>query len=159
MKTLVVYYSMGGTVDRVLDILKNRDEIDFLRLYPQQAVKKNFGGMLKCTFAALFKKSWTPEAYTVDAEKYNRIIIASPVWGGHITPVIRSFIKENEALLKEKQVGVMLISGSSSGGNSALRDITEFFPDNRFPRLTLGGGDLKQSEKIIGDWYSVVKGN
>ena len=115
MKKILVYYSMTGNTDYVAKFIKNIIDIDLLRIepvkeYPNSGFKKFFWGGK----SALMKETPNLNKYIFKADKYDEIIIGSPIWAGNIAPPIRTFIKENKDKLSNKKISLVI---SNSGGN------------------------------------------
>ena len=118
MKTIVVYYSLEGNTAFAAESIAKICGFDLLRLepvkkYPDSGFKKFFWGGKSAVMAE------TPEleAYSFDAESYDRIVFGFPVWAGNVTPPIRTFIKEND--LKGKQIAAFACE-SGSGAEKAF---------------------------------------
>ena len=116
MNKIFVYYSMTGNVHYVAGILKEKMNIDLLRIepvkeYPDKGFKKFFWGGK----SAVMKETPNLVKYQFDSNKYDEIIIGTPVWASNITPPIRTFINENKDSLKNKKISVVI---SNSGGNA-----------------------------------------
>ena len=114
MKTLIVYYSLGGNTEYVADKIAAVLDADTLRLepvksYPDSGFRKFFWGGKSAVMAE------TPElrAYTVSIEKYDLIIFGFPVWAGNIAPPLRTFIKEND-LTGKRMAAFACQSGSGA---------------------------------------------
>ena len=97
MKTLIVYYSLGGNTDWAANRVGAALGADLLRIepvsaYPTGGFRKFFWGGKSAVMAE------TPplKPYDVQLDGYGRVIFGFPVWAGNVTPPIRSFIKEND---------------------------------------------------------------
>ena len=96
MKTLIVYYSMGGNTAYAAEKIANRTGADLLRLepvkaYPDSGFRKFFWGGKSAVMAE--KPKLKP--YAFDADQYDTIVFGFPVWAGNITPPIRTFLHEH----------------------------------------------------------------
>lgn len=97
MKSLIVYYSMGGNTQYAAETIAASTGADLLRIeptkqYPDSGFRKFFWGGKSAVMAE------TPELkpYVFHADDYDRIVFGFPVWAGNITPPIRTFIRENK---------------------------------------------------------------
>ncbi len=97
MKTLVVYYSMGGNTAWAAGQIAKALDAQTLRLepvkgYPKQGFQKFFWGGKSAVMAE------TPELfpYSFERENWDLVILGFPVWAGNITPPIRSFVRDND---------------------------------------------------------------
>ena len=96
MKTLVVYYSMGGNTEYVAKEIARRTGADLLRLepekeYPNSGLKKFLWGGK----SALMAEKPKLKPYRFDAGKYDTLVFGFPVWAGNITPPLRTFVHDN----------------------------------------------------------------
>ena len=135
MKTAIVYYSMSENTtwiaERVAEVIGKKDpseSVDLIRIepvkaYPSTGAKKFIWGGK----AATMKNKPKLVPYEFDADRYDRIIIGTPVWAGTFTPPIRSFIEENRNELEGKKIAAF---ASSSGGqdqsDKALSKLKKF---------------------------------
>ena len=115
MKTAVVYYSLQGNIRYVAEKVAKElgaDNIELVpvKAYPDKGMKKFIWG----GSAVTFKKKPELEPYDFNADDYDMVIIATPVWAGSFTPPIRTFLEDND--LTGKKIAVI---ASSAGGNSA----------------------------------------
>lgn len=104
MKTIVVYYSMSGNAEYVAETIAEKTGADLLKIepekaYPDKGARKFIWGGKSAVMGD------TPKLvpYEFDADAYDKIVFAFPVWASNITPPIRSFIKENPSV-KEKEI-------------------------------------------------------
>ncbi len=118
MKTLIVYYSLEGNTEYVVNKIAKACGFDTLRLepvkkYPDSGFRKFFWGGKSAVMAE------TPELepYTFDSDSYDRIVFGFPVWAGNVTPPIRTFVKDND--LKGKRIAAFACQ-SGSGAEKAF---------------------------------------
>lgn len=101
-KTLIVYYSFEGNTHFVSRILAKELNADILRIKPKDEIKTH----------GFFKYIWggkqvimrqTPKIMPIkkDLEKYDAILIGTPVWSFNYSPPIRSFFSENKIIGKK----------------------------------------------------------
>ncbi len=97
MKTIVVYYSMGGNTEYAAGRIADALGADTLRIapekaYPDSGFKKFFWGGKSAVMAE------TPKLmpYAFDPSAYDRVILGFPIWAGNAAPPIRTFLKDNE---------------------------------------------------------------
>ena len=101
MKTAIVYYSMSGNTKYVADKIAEKIDADIIRIepvkaYPDQGAKKFIWGGK----SAVMGETPALQSYEFSAEKYDRIILGTPVWASTFAPPIRSFLKENPDIHK-----------------------------------------------------------
>ena len=118
MKTIVVYYSMGGNTEYAAGRIADALDADTLRIvpekaYPDSGFKKFFWGGKSAVMAETPKLA----PYEFDAAAYGRVILGFPIWASNIAPPIRSFIKEND--LAGKRIAAFACE-SGSGAEKAF---------------------------------------
>ena len=95
MKTLVVYYSRKGYVQK-LAMQKVRDEnADFLEI---ETIENTAGwyGSMNCAKFAVTGKEMTLFPYETDISAYDKVIICAPVWFGKVCPPMTEFMKKEK---------------------------------------------------------------
>ena len=133
MNAAIIYYSMSENTAYVAERiktgmsahLKEGDSIDLIRIspvkaYPDSGSSKFFWGGK----SAFMKEKPELQPYQFDADKYERIIIGTPVWAWTMSPPIRTFIDANRDRIKDKQIGVFVCSGG--GGAKAVGKIRQY---------------------------------
>ena len=122
MKTVIVYYSMGGNTAFAAQQLAEKLGAELLRLepqtaYPEKGAKKFlFGGK-----SALMGEKPALKPYDFDGSA-ERVIFGFPVWASHVTPPIRSFVEENRAALQGKRFAAFACQ-MGGGGEKALENL------------------------------------
>ena len=120
MKSIVVYYSMGGNCELVAKKIAELTGADLLRIEPEKAYpdkgarKFIWGGK-----SAVMGETPALKPYEFDGAAYERVIFGFPVWASNITPPIRTFIKENATALKGKKIATFACQ-SGSGAEKAF---------------------------------------
>ena len=123
MKTLIVYYSMGGNTAYAARRIAQALGADTLSLtpekaYPSSGFRKFFWGGKSAVMAE------TPALlpYSFDPAAYERLIFGFPVWAGNMAPPLRTFIEDNKEALEGKRfAGAVCFMGS--GGQRALKKL------------------------------------
>ena len=116
MKTVIVYYSMSGNTKYVADKIAEKMQADIIRIEPVKAypdkgaVKFIWGGK-----SAVMGEKPALQPYEFDVEKYDNIILGTPVWASNFAPPIRTFINENTDIRKKK----LSVFTCFSGGGAA----------------------------------------
>lgn len=120
MKTLIVYYSLEGFTKSMAEKLAQKSGADILALhpvknYPSEGAKKFLVGGK----AVLTGDKPKLQPYAFNAEKYDRIVIGSPVWASSFAPPLRTFVEENFETLKSKKIGVFFCQLGNGAGKAA----------------------------------------
>ena len=132
MKTAIVYYSMGGNTQSVAEEIAKRTGADLIRLepvkaFPDKGFKKFFWGGK----SSVMKERPELSPYEFDAEKYDEVVIGTPVWAGSFTPPIRSFVAANAPALRDKRLAVF-VCFSGGGAEKAIEKLKKFIGIERF---------------------------
>ena len=137
MKTVVVYYSMGGNTDLAAREIADRLGASLLRLEPEKAYPdKGFRKFFWGGKSAVMAETPRLKPYAFDAEEVSDVILGFPVWAGNVAPPLRTFVRDNLPELK----GLRLHAFACQSGSGA---------EKAFGRLQacLGGESL--GEKLV----------
>ena len=115
MKTVVVYYSYTGNTRKLAAKIAKKQGAVLVEVKEKKARTK-IGAYVFGSFAAMRQKKSVIEPIKYDLNKFDKIIIAVPVWAGYPAPALNSII----ALLpSDKNVELVLSSGSGDTSKSA----------------------------------------
>ena len=104
MKDLIVYYSLEGNTEYVVEKIKSRTGADTLCLVPKKAYRdKGFAKFLLGGMSAVRADKPELEDYEVNLAEYERVIFGFPVWASNFTPPLRTFVRENADALEGKR--------------------------------------------------------
>jgi flavodoxin len=125
MKTAIVFYSMSGNVRWTAERIAERTDGDLIELrcvkeFPDKGFRKFFWGGK----SAVMKEKPALQPYEFEADKYDSIILGSPVWAANIAPPLRTFISENAGFLENKVISAFVCM-SGSGGEKALEKLSD----------------------------------
>ena len=171
MKTAIVYYSMSGNTKYVADKIAEKIDADIIRIepvkaYPDQGAKKFIWGGK----SAVMGETPALQPYEFSAEKYERIILGTPVWASTFAPPIRTFLKENSDIHGKKIAVFTCFSGG--GADKAIEKMKKYIGVEQFeaelilvdPKENVKAEDnekidafcegLEKMEKISVDRYS-----
>lgn len=96
-KTLIVYYSYTGNTKKIANIIKDKLNCDILELIPKVPYSKDYQTVVdeeQRMEGANHLREY--ESININLNDYDTIIIGTPVWWYRETPVIRTFLKEND---------------------------------------------------------------
>ena len=132
MKTAIVYYSLTGNVKFVCEAVAEKIGADLIPIepvkeYPNKGMKKFLWGGK----SAVMGEMPVLNPYDFDADKYDEIIFATPVWASTFTPPIRTFIKDNFDALKGKTFSVITCY-SGGGAEKAIAKLKNFLNIDSF---------------------------
>ena len=149
MKTAIVYYSMSGNTKYVADKIAEKVGADIIRIepvkaYPDEGAKKFIWGGK----SAVMGEKPVLQPYEFSLEKYDRIILGTPVWASTFTPPVRSFIKENQDI-RGKKIAVF-ICFSGGGADKAIKKMKKYIGIKEF-EAELILVDPKENMKVEDD--------
>ncbi|MCL2058957.1 MAG: hypothetical protein FWH01_07850 [Oscillospiraceae bacterium] len=118
MKTLVLFYSYGGTtkaIAQALAVKKSMDIVEILDIKRPAKLKAYTAGII----AVMRNKPWPIQPLNVDLAYYDRLIMLSPVWADNPAP---PFIAALALLPPGKKIDIKMVSMS---GKSNCRERLE----------------------------------
>lgn len=121
-KVLIAYYSLSGNTKKIAQRIQEQTggtlyEIKTTHTYPDEY--KAVTEQAKKEIEAGFRPELSGEP--VDLTQYDMVFIGSPNWWGTITPVVSSFVEQND--LNGKQV-VPFITHGGGGVQNTVKDMT-----------------------------------
>ena len=120
MKSLIVYHSETGNTKRVAEYIHEKTDSDILELKPEKKYSK-IGMYTSGIKRALMQQGDEIGITNIDLAAYDTIVIGTPVWGGHPTPVVNAgldIIKDGE---DKKAVAFATYRGSEGETLNILR--------------------------------------
>ncbi len=159
-KSIIVYYSYTGHTRMIAEKIKEKLNCDILELKPKDPYSTDYQSVVdQEQDNESNNKTIEIEKIAIDLSKYNKIILGSPVWWYSITPVVRTFLKENNL------AGKVIVPFATNAGwlgktfkeiESLCRDsivrkgmnivFTEDYTEN----------ELITAEKEINDWIEEI---
>ncbi len=130
MSTLVVYFSFNGNTkfiaEKIAETL-NADvaELKISKKYPEQGFRKYFWGGK----SVIFGETPTLTNEPIDLNRYETVIIGTPVWAGSFTPPIKSFISQYK--IQGKRIA-MFASHGGGGAKKCFAKLKKELPGNEF---------------------------
>ncbi|MFA9463281.1 MAG: flavodoxin family protein [Velocimicrobium sp.] len=148
MKALVVYYSLEGNTKYVVDQIRDYLKADTLCLepvkeYPKGSVSKFVWGGKSVVFGETPKL----KPYKFSEDRYDMIIIGTPVWAGSFVPPIKTFLKENK--LSDKKIAFFACSTSGNVTKCFEKLKQQVGVENVVAKLSLIDPKVKKSEENV----------
>lgn len=154
MNKLVVYFSYTKNTEKIANMIKEKLNCDILKLEKEEPYPNDYQ-----TVVDMEKDNETIDKVVKikkidkDLSRYDEIIIGTPVWWYSITPVIRTFLKENN--LKGKLI-IPFITNAGWEGNAFLQ-IEALCPDSTIDKkmnivFESYSSNLVTSEEKINKW-------
>lgn len=155
MKTLIVYYSEGGTTKIIARTLSMHLRADIIGIDDLKK-RKGFGSKLFSSIEAFRESKTEINPSSLDLSDYDLIYIGTPTWANNPTPAIITLIDRCD--WKGKDV-ILFTTMGNTGGQSTLDRLEE--------KVTLRGARVVQSfslktkdkspEDIINDTETIIK--
>lgn len=147
MKIALIYYSLTGNTEYIAKKISNKISVDLYKIqvvseYPKNGFKK----FLYCGKSAVFEENILIKC-DCDLDKYNYIILGTPIWASNITPTLRSFINKNFNSFNNKRISVFL-SFSGGGEKRTLNKLKECLKVDSFEHELILKSDVNNDNKI-----------
>jgi flavodoxin len=142
MQALVVYYSRGGNTKKVAEELSKELKCDIEEIL-DTVNRSGPIGWLNSGRQASSKALTKLQPIKNDPAKYDLVIIGTPVWAGHVSTPVRTYITDNKVKLKKV---AFLITESSSGDESTIKDMEELSGKNTAGTLVVKVAEIKKGE-------------
>ena len=94
MKTLVVFYSMTGITKEIAIHISEELDCDIEEIFDVKT-RKGIFGFIKSGIESAFRIIPKIKEIEVDPEKYDLIIIGTPIWAGNMASPVRAYIFQN----------------------------------------------------------------
>ena len=95
----IIYYSLSG---RTKEELEKRFEGDFFRLKGKIKIPRNYWlQMLYLGMFATFNSKLEYNEIDIDLDKYDEVVLGSPVWAFTTSPFMKKFLKRNRLINKK----------------------------------------------------------
>ncbi len=115
MRTLLAYYSFSGTTKRLCDKLKEECDLEEIK---ELTKRSKLGAITGCA-AAISAKGSAISSIAADLKSYEKIVLACPIWAGHLAPAGVAFLQKAE--LSGKDVSVIAVSKSGQDCTEAVK--------------------------------------
>lgn len=117
MKPLVLCYSFTGRTKKVCGSLAKALKADFAEI-KEISRRGVFGAYTLGAFSAMRRRASDIRPVLVDISAYDCLIVATPVWAGHVTPAVNDFVREYD--LRGKTVYGLVTFAGGPGEASGL---------------------------------------
>jgi len=107
----IIYYSLSGRTKKELE---ERHQGDYFRIKGKIVIPKNY--WIQMAYLGFFSSLSVPLNYQdlqIDFDKYDEIVLASPVWAATIAPFLKRFLRENK--FKNKKVSLLVTHEGGPG--------------------------------------------
>ncbi|MEA4947172.1 MAG: hypothetical protein VB058_06380 [Oscillospiraceae bacterium] len=109
MKTVIIYYTFGGSTQKEAERLANELDAPLYRV--KEAPGRSFlGAFIPGSFLAMRRKTVAIQPLNIDLNDYDSIIIGCPVWAGYPAPAFNAIVQRLPA---GKKIELFLCSGGT----------------------------------------------
>lgn len=123
MKPLILCYSFTGKTKKICGNLAKTLGADFVEL--KEITKRNkFSAFTSGTIKALQRKTSDIRPVHCDIERYECLVVATPVWAGNVTPAMNDFLREYE-ITGKKVYGLLVYSSNPKDAAKMLQEEIE----------------------------------
>ena len=128
-KRLVVFYSLEGNTKAIANTIAEAIGATLLELKPVKDVSSS--GFSKYVWGGkqvILKEKPQLQAFNLDPNNFDTIILGTPVWAGSYAPALNTFFHQYP--LNNKKIGIFSCFGGSSG--KTHENIKRLLPQNSF---------------------------
>ena len=115
MRTLLAYYSFSGTTKKLCEQLRAECDLEEIK----ELTKRSKLGAIRGCAAAISVKGSAINSIAADVKRCDKIVLACPIWAGHLAPAGVSFLHKAE--LAGKDVSVVAVSKSGQDCTEAVK--------------------------------------
>lgn len=112
MTILLVFYSRTGTTKQVANLISENLNCEYEEILDTKN-RLGFFGWLKSGKDAMMKKITVLKQIEKNPEKYDLVVIGTPIWASNMSTPIRTYIVENKE--KFKNIAFFCTEGGSGG--------------------------------------------
>ena len=103
-KTLVMYFSWGGTTEKMAKMISSSNGGELFKIEPTKAYPTSYGDCADVVKEELDKGIFRQVKKAPDFSKYDTIFVGVPVWWHTAPTLMTHFLEENKEALKGKTI-------------------------------------------------------
>lgn len=160
-KTLIVYFSWGGntkTVANHIHDLIGGDIVEVETVIPYPDTYEEVTQIAPGELASDYRPELKTKVDNMD--EYDTLIVGTPIWGGHLTPAMKSFLASYN--LSGKAIAPFCTHGGS-GTAQSVNDIHSVCPNSTIlGSLAVYGSRAESSRTDVEKWLKqigIIKSN
>lgn len=168
-RTLIVWYSFTGNSKAIASALRGHIEADELEVKPAEegldyaADSYAIGSSL---IAAIRENPSSASSYPaiqqteVDWEKYETVIVVTPLWWSQMAAPMQSFLFQEGAKMTGKTIG-LIVTSASSGISGVEKDARRLIPQGTFlpQSLWIRSSEVGNASALVSNWYDSMFAN
>ena len=153
-KKLIVYYSYTDNTKKIVNILKDKLDVDTIRLETVKPYRGSYDDVVEQGKKET-DSGYMPEIKEIgiDLNDYDEILLGSPVWWYTFAPAVRTFLSEYD--LREKIIIPFITNGGWIG--STVNDIKNMAKNSEVKNeinIKFNGSNLETSMNEINSWIN-----
>jgi flavodoxin len=154
-KILIIYYSRTGKTKNAAEKLKEELNCDIEEIYDRTS-RKGIFGFLKSGHDAMKGKLTAITGEIKDVSDYETIVICTPIWAGHVSSAIRTYIMLNKDKFKKV---TFLSTGAGVNASAVFSDMQEICQLEPITKVLISAKDIKEEkmEKKLIEFASKIK--
>lgn len=118
MKSIIVFYSLGGSTKRLMEQMAKEKEMECAEITEVKRRSK-LAAFIPGIIQVAKGSSSKINEMNIDFTSYDEIVIASPIWASHQVPAINAFIEKY--LPEGKKVTVYMVSMSGTSEHESIK--------------------------------------
>lgn len=153
-KKLIVYYSYTDNTKKIVDILKDKLDVDIVRLETVKPYSGSYDDVVEQGKKET-DSGYMPEIREIETNinDYNEILLGSPVWWYTFAPAVRTFLSKYDLS------GKIIIPFITNGGwiGSTVNDIKNMANNSEVKNeinIKFNGSNLETSMNEINSWIN-----
>ena len=154
-KTLIVYFSWGGNTRMVANHIHDLVGCDIVEVETVIPYPDSYEEVTQIAHGEL-ESDYRPELKTKveNMDEYNTLIVGTPIWGGHLTPAMKSFLASYN--LSGKYIATFCTHGGS-GTAQSVNDIRSVCPNSTIlGSLAVYGNQAENSREDVEKWIKQI---
>ena len=165
-KTLVVYYSYTNNIERIVDALRTKIDVNILEIEPAQKgldyAADNYA-IGSAQIAAIRNNPDDAASYpaidpvNVDLSDYDCIIVGAPLWWSNMAAPLQTFLFQYGKEMDGKKIG-LIVSSASSGISGVEADAKRLIPGGDFlsPSLWIRSSQTSNAGAMLDNWLKDI---
>ncbi len=144
MKALVVFYSMTGMTKEIAVHISKELDCDIEQIFDVKT-RKGILGFIKSGFESVFRIMPKIKEVEVNPEKYDLVIIGTPIWAGNMASPARTYLFQNNEKLNSVAFFCTMQSNDYKKTFLEMEKVSESEP---LACLALTDSEIKQEKHI-----------
>ena len=156
MKVLVAYYSRTGNTRRVAEAIAKSLEAEIEEIRDREN-RLGVIGFLRSGYEALRKRPAAIQPLKKNPEKYDVVVVGSPVWAGSLSSPVRAYLIMNGHRIKK--AALFATYGISEG--RIFRQMEELLPKKPIAKISIRESEIRSGEYLrkIEKFVEILKSN